>query len=125
MFYTPGTSNETSGEEMARYIALANLLSPRQVSVDIYVRIAKAIREVHLKRGNFSCGMRDLLTKGKVIYRRPNSKRGKLGDTISLSETCGHLSVGATLDTLITLFRVLRKGAVQGRSSHDLLSKSR
>ena len=42
-------TSETSSKEIERYVTASNLLSPRQVSVDIFVRIPREIREAHLK----------------------------------------------------------------------------
>jgi predicted nucleotidyltransferase len=60
---------KTKAKEIDRYIAVSNLLYPRQFPVDILVKTPKEVKEASQKRGNFF--MREILTKGKVIYERP------------------------------------------------------
>src|SRR5512146_714835 len=60
---------KTKAREIDRYIAVSNLLYPRQFPVDILVKTPKEVQEVSRKKGNFF--MREILTKGKVIYERP------------------------------------------------------
>jgi hypothetical protein len=59
---------KTKAREIDRYIAVSNLLYPRQFPVDILVKTPKEIQEASRKKGNFF--MREILTKGKVIYER-------------------------------------------------------
>ena len=60
---------KTKAREIDRYIAVSNLLYPRQFPVDILVKTPKEVKEESRKKGNFF--MREILTKGKVIYERP------------------------------------------------------
>jgi predicted nucleotidyltransferase len=60
---------KTKAKEIDRYVAVSNLLYPRQFPVDILVKTPKEIREASHKKGNFF--LREILTKGKVIYERP------------------------------------------------------
>ena len=59
---------KTRAKEVDRYVAVSNLLYPRQFPVDILVRTPKEIEAEKKKRGNFF--MREILTKGKVLYER-------------------------------------------------------
>jgi predicted nucleotidyltransferase len=59
----------TKAKEIDRYVAVSNLLYPRQFPVDILVKTPKEVKEASGKRGNFF--IREILTKGKVIYERP------------------------------------------------------
>lgn len=59
----------TKAKEIDRYVAVSNLLYPRQFPVDILVKTPKEIKEASHKKGNFF--LREILTKGKVIYERP------------------------------------------------------
>jgi predicted nucleotidyltransferase len=59
---------KTRAREIDRYVAVSNLLYPRQFPVDILVKTPKEIEAEFKKRGNFF--MREILTKGKVIYER-------------------------------------------------------
>jgi predicted nucleotidyltransferase len=59
----------TKAKEIDRYVAVSNLLYPRQFPVDILVKTPKEIEEASGKKGNFF--LREILTKGKVIYERP------------------------------------------------------
>ena len=61
----------TKAREIDRYVAISNLLYPRQFPVDILVKTPKEVEAASTKKGNFF--MREILTKGKVIYDR--SKR--------------------------------------------------
>ncbi len=60
---------KTKAKEIDRYVAVSNLLYPRQFPVDILVKTPKEIKEASHKKGNFF--LREILTKGKVIYERP------------------------------------------------------
>ena len=60
---------KTKAKEIDRYVAVSNLLYPRQFPVDILVKTPKEVQEASRKKGNFF--MREILTKGKVIYKRP------------------------------------------------------
>ena len=60
---------KTKAKEVDRYVAVSNLLYPRQFPVDILVKTPKEIKEASRKKGNFF--LREILTKGKVIYERP------------------------------------------------------
>src|SRR5215216_4553334 len=62
---------KTKAREIDRYVAVSNLLYPRQFPVDILVKTPREIEEASHKRGNFF--MREILTKGKVIYERTTS----------------------------------------------------
>lgn len=59
----------TKAREIDRFLAVSNLLYPRQFPVDILVKTPKEIKEESHKKGNFF--LREILTKGKVIYERP------------------------------------------------------
>jgi predicted nucleotidyltransferase len=59
----------TQAKEIDRYVAVSNLLYPRQFPVDILVKTPKEIEEASRKKGNFF--LREILTKGKVVYERP------------------------------------------------------
>jgi predicted nucleotidyltransferase len=59
---------ETEAKEIDRYVAVSNLLYPRQFPVDILVKTPKEIKAEYKKRGNFF--MREILTKGRVMYER-------------------------------------------------------
>lgn len=58
----------TKAKEVDRYVAVSNLLYPRQFPVDILVKTPKEIEAEAKKRGNFF--MREILKKGKVLYER-------------------------------------------------------
>ena len=60
---------KTKAKEIDRYLAVSNLLYPRQFPVDILVKTPKEIEAAARKKGNFF--LREILTKGKVIYERP------------------------------------------------------
>jgi predicted nucleotidyltransferase len=59
---------ETKAREIDRYVAISNLLYPREFPVDIIVKTPKEIKAESQKSGNFF--MREILTKGKVVYER-------------------------------------------------------
>lgn len=59
---------KTTAREIDRYVAVSNLLYPRQFPVDILVKTPKEINAEARKRGNFF--MREILSKGKVLYER-------------------------------------------------------
>jgi predicted nucleotidyltransferase len=58
----------TKAKEIDRYVAVSNLLYPRQFPVDILVKTPKEVEESSRKKGNFF--MREILAKGKVIDER-------------------------------------------------------
>ncbi len=60
---------KTKAKEIDRYVAVSNLLYPRQFPVDILVKTPREIEEISRKKRNFF--MREILSKGKVIYERP------------------------------------------------------
>src|SRR6266540_5256302 len=60
---------KTKAKEIDRYVAVSNLLYPRQFPGDILVKTPKEVEEASRKKGHFF--MREILTKGKVIYERP------------------------------------------------------
>jgi predicted nucleotidyltransferase len=60
---------KTKAKEIDRYVAVSNLLYPRQFPLDIIVKTPKEIEAESKKKGNFF--MREILTKGKVLYERP------------------------------------------------------
>jgi predicted nucleotidyltransferase len=59
---------KTNAKEIDRYVAVSNLLYPRQFPVDILVKTPKEIEVEAGKKGNFF--MHEILKKGKVIYAR-------------------------------------------------------
>jgi predicted nucleotidyltransferase len=59
---------KTKAKEIDRYVAVSNLLYPRQFPVEILVKTPKEIEAESKKRGNFF--MREILKKGKVLYER-------------------------------------------------------
>ena len=59
---------KTRAKEIDRYVAVSNLLYPRQFPVDILVKTPKEIAAESRKKGNFF--LREILTKGKVLYER-------------------------------------------------------
>jgi len=58
----------TRAKEIDRYVAVSNLLYPRQFPVDILVRTPKEIEAEARKKGNFF--MREILKRGTVLYER-------------------------------------------------------
>jgi predicted nucleotidyltransferase len=58
----------TKAKEIDRFVAVSNLLYPRQFPVDILVKTPKEIEAEARKKGNFF--IREILKKGKVIYDR-------------------------------------------------------
>jgi uncharacterized protein len=59
---------KTKAKEIDRYVAVSNLLYPRQFPVDILVKTPKEIEAETQKKGNFF--LREILNKGKVLYER-------------------------------------------------------
>jgi uncharacterized protein len=59
---------KTRAKEIDRYVAVSNILYPRQFPVDILVKTPREIELESRKKGNFF--MREILTKGKVLYER-------------------------------------------------------
>lgn len=60
---------KTKAKEIDRYLAVSNLLYPRQFPVDILVKTPREIKEESIKKGNFF--LHEILTKGKILYERP------------------------------------------------------
>jgi predicted nucleotidyltransferase len=58
----------TKAKDVDRYVAVSNLLYPRQFPVDILVKTPREIEKESRKKGNFF--LREILTKGKVLYER-------------------------------------------------------
>ncbi len=54
--------------QVDRYVMVSNVLYPREFPVDIIVKTPKEIEAEFKKKGNFF--MREILTKGKVLYER-------------------------------------------------------
>jgi len=65
---------KTRAREIDRYVAVSNLLYPRQFPVDILVKTPKEIEAESKKKGNFY--LREILTKGKVLYERSGVDSG-------------------------------------------------
>lgn len=59
---------KTRAKEIDRYVAVSNLLYPRQFPVDILVKTPKEVQEASRKKGNFF--LHEILKKGKVLYER-------------------------------------------------------
>jgi len=59
---------KTRARDIDRYIAVSNLLYPRQFPVDILVKTPREIEVESKKKGNFF--LREILNKGKVLYER-------------------------------------------------------
>jgi uncharacterized protein len=59
---------KTRAKDIDRYIAVSNLLYPRQFPVDILVKTPREIELESKKKGNFF--LREILNKGKVLYER-------------------------------------------------------
>ena len=59
---------KTKAKEIDRYVAVSNLLYPRQFPVDILVKTPREIEVESRKKGHFF--LREILTKGKVLYER-------------------------------------------------------
>lgn len=60
---------KTRAKQIDRYLAVSNILYPREFPVDIIVKTPKEIQAELKKKGNFF--MREVLAKGKVVYERP------------------------------------------------------
>jgi predicted nucleotidyltransferase len=60
---------KTRSNAIDRYVAVSNILYPRDFPVDIIVKTPKEIKEEEKKRGNFF--LREIITRGKVLYERP------------------------------------------------------
>src|ERR1700752_1760491 len=58
----------TKAKDVDRYVAVSNLLYPRQFPVDILVKTPKEIEAETKKKSNFF--LREILKKGKVLYER-------------------------------------------------------
>jgi predicted nucleotidyltransferase len=58
----------TKAKDVDRYVAVSNLLYPRQFPVDILVKTPKEIEAEARKKSNFF--LREILKKGKVLYER-------------------------------------------------------
>src|SRR5215212_12160169 len=61
-------SMKTKAKEIDRYVAVSNLLYPRQFPVDILVKTPKEMEAEARKIGNFF--MQEILKRGKVLYER-------------------------------------------------------
>src|SRR6266508_6843292 len=61
---------KTKAKEIDRYVAVSNLLYPRQFPVDILVKTPKEVEAASRIKGNFF--MWEILAKGTVIYERTN-----------------------------------------------------
>jgi len=59
---------KTKAKEIDRFVAVSNLLYPRQFPVDILVKTPEEIEAEARKKGNFF--MHEILKKGKVLYER-------------------------------------------------------
>src|SRR5215208_7899622 len=59
---------KTKAKEIDRYLAVSNLLYPRQFPVDILVKTPREVQAESRKKGNFF--MREILAKAKVIYEQ-------------------------------------------------------
>lgn len=59
---------KTQAKQIDRYVAVSNLLYPRQFPVDILVKTPKEMEAEARKKGNYF--MREILKKGKVLYER-------------------------------------------------------
>jgi predicted nucleotidyltransferase len=59
---------KTKAREIDRYVAVSNLLYPRQFPVDILVKTPKEMEAEARKKSNYF--MREILKKGKVLYER-------------------------------------------------------
>jgi predicted nucleotidyltransferase len=59
---------KTKAKEIDRYVAVSNLLYPRQFPVDILVKTPQEMEVEARKKGNFF--LREILKKGKVLYER-------------------------------------------------------
>lgn len=59
---------KTTAKEIDRYVAVSNLLYPRQFPVDILVKTPEEMEAETRKKGNFF--LREILKKGKVLYER-------------------------------------------------------
>lgn len=59
---------KTAAKEIDRYVAVSNILYPRQFPVDILVKTPQEINVEAGKKGNFF--LREILKKGKVLYDR-------------------------------------------------------
>ena len=59
---------KTRAREIDRYVAVSNLLYPRQFPVDILVKTPKEMEIEARKTGNFF--LREILKKGRVLYER-------------------------------------------------------
>lgn len=60
---------KTRAKQIDRYLAVSNLLYPREFPVDIIVKTPREIQAELKKKGNFF--LREVLAKGKVVYERP------------------------------------------------------
>ena len=58
----------TKAKDVDRYVAVSNLLYPRQFPVDILVKTPTEIKAETRKKSNFF--LREILKKGKVLYER-------------------------------------------------------
>jgi uncharacterized protein len=59
---------KTKAKEIDRYVAVSNLLYPRQFPVDILVKTPTEMKAEARKKGNYF--MREILKRGMVLYER-------------------------------------------------------
>lgn len=59
---------KTKAKEIDRFVAVSNVLYPRQFPVDILVKTPREIDAESRKKGNFF--LREILKRGKVLYER-------------------------------------------------------
>ncbi|GMV34109.1 MAG: nucleotidyltransferase [Chloroflexota bacterium] len=59
----------TRAKAIERYVAVSNILYPRDFPVDIIVKTPKEIKDAARKKSNFF--LREIMAKGKVLYERP------------------------------------------------------
>ena len=58
---------KTEAKRTERYVAVSNVLYPREFPVDIIVKTPKELNE-ELRKGNFF--LREIVSKGTVLYER-------------------------------------------------------
>lgn len=61
----------TRAKAIDRYVAVSNILHPREFPVDIIVKTPKELRDAAGKKSNFF--LREIMAKGKVLYERPRA----------------------------------------------------
>jgi uncharacterized protein len=60
---------KTRAKAIDRYVAVSNILYPREFPVDIIVKTPKELRDEAGKKSKFF--LREIIAKGKVLYERP------------------------------------------------------